>query len=82
MTQLHTDSAVSIQHLAWRAVTAKLAAPKAVLGNKEGRAQVFGKRGAQGDCSGLRGMPRKHDEVKKVAPGGRGRLREVQCSSS
>ena len=55
MTRLHTDSALGTQHLAWGAGPTGLAAPNTVLGDKEGRARVSGKRGAQGDSCGMEG---------------------------
>ena len=48
VTRLHADAAVGTQHLAWGAVTAGLAAPNAVLGDKKGRAWVSGKQGPRG----------------------------------
>ena len=55
VTQLHEDGAIGTQHLARGAVTAGLAAPNAVLGDREGRARVSGKREPQEDCCGMAG---------------------------
>ena len=55
VTRLHADAAVGTQHLAWGAVTAGLAAPNAVLGDREERARVSGKREPQEDCCGMAG---------------------------
>lgn len=83
MTRLHADGAIGTQHLAWGAVTAGLAAPNAVLGDKEGRVRVSGKPEAQGDCCRMEGVPRSHDEVKEEAGGREGRRgEEVRCSWS
>ena len=83
VTGLHTDGAVSTQHLAWGAVTAGLAAPNAVLRDKEGRVRVNGKPEAQGDCCGMEGVPGSHDDVEEEAGGREGRRgEEVPCSWS
>ena len=47
VTGLHADGALGTQHLAWGAVTAGMAVPNAVLGDKEGRAWISGKWGGR-----------------------------------
>ena len=75
-------SGLSSRQLA-RAATAGLAAPNAVLRDKEGRVRVNGKPEAQGDCCGMEGVPGSHDEVEEEAGGREGRRgEEVPCSWS
>ena len=54
---LHADGAVSTQHLAWGAVTAGLAVPNAVLGDRKRGPGSVESRGPKGTAAEWRGSP-------------------------
>ena len=57
VTGLHTDGAVGTQHLAWRAITAGLAVPNAVLGDRKGGPRSVESRGRKGTAAEWKGAP-------------------------